>query len=164
MTPNRTPSLIFRVPRRSAIAPAPGMSLLELLVVIALMAVIAGLVLPTFGDGVSTSQLKASARQLAAGLRVARSEAVSHKRESFLMLDLEGRRFKLDSDPREYALPPRVELKLFTAQRDIVNDTTGAIRFCPDGGSNGGRITVASGERKFEVDVDWLTGRVAILD
>jgi general secretion pathway protein H len=61
-------------------------------------------------------------------------------------------------------LPPRVELKLFTAQRDIVNDTTGAIRFYPDGGSNGGRITVASGERKFEVDVDWLTGRVAILD
>jgi len=26
------------------------------------------------------------------------------------------------------------------------------------------RVTVASGTRKFEVDVDWLTGRVAILD
>ena len=40
----------------------------------------------------------------------------------------------------------------------------GSIRFYPDGGSNGGRITVASGARKFDVDVDWLTGRVAILD
>ena len=29
---------------------------------------------------------------------------------------------------------------------------------------NGGRITLAAGERKYEVDVDWLTGRVAILD
>ena len=29
---------------------------------------------------------------------------------------------------------------------------------------DGGRITLASGERKYEVDVDWLTGRVAILD
>ena len=38
------------------------------------------------------------------------------------------------------------------------------LRFVPDGGSNGGRITVASGARKFDVDVDWLTGRVAILD
>jgi general secretion pathway protein H len=141
-----------------------GVTLLELLIVLALMALIAGLVIPTFGDGVPTSQLKSSARQLAAGLRVARSEAVAQKREAFLVLDLEGRRFKIGSDPREYALPPRVDLKLFTAQQDIVNQRTGAIRFYPDGGSNGGRITVAAGARKFEVDVDWLTGRVAILD
>jgi general secretion pathway protein H len=81
-----------------------------------------------------------------------------------LWLDLEGRRFKVGSDPREYALSPRVDLALFTAQHDIVNEKIGAIRFYPDGGSNGGRITVAAGERKYEVDVDWLTGRVAILD
>ena len=37
-------------------------------------------------------------------------------------------------------------------------------RLFPNEGSNGGRITVASGERKYEVDVDWLTGWVAILD
>jgi len=143
---------------------ARGVSLLELLVVLAIMALIAALVLPTFGAGVSSSELRSSARQLAAGLRAARSEAVSQRRETFLVLDLEGRRFKVDRDPREHALPPRVDMKLFTAQRDIVDAKTGAIRFFPDGGSNGGRITVASGERKFDVDVDWLTGRVAILE
>ena len=141
-----------------------GVTLLELLIVMGLIALIAGLVLPQFGDGVPTSQLKSSARQLAAGLRVARSEALAQKRETFLVLDIEGKRFKIDRDPREYALPPRISLKLFTAQRDIVNERIGSIRFFPDGGSNGGRITVASGERKFEVDVDWLTGRVAIYD
>ncbi len=30
--------------------------------------------------------------------------------------------------------------------------------------SEGGRITVSLGERKYEVDVDWLTGQVRILD
>mgnify|MGYP000847687737 CR=1 FL=1 len=65
---------------------------------------------------------------------------------------------------RDVALPPKVDLKLFTAQSDLLNERQGAIRFFPDGGSNGGRVTVSSGERKFEVDVDWLTGRVAILD
>lgn len=143
---------------------ARGVSLLELLVVLAIMALVAALVLPTFGAGVSSSELRSSARQLAAGLRAARSEAVSQRRETFLVLDLEGRRFKVDRDPREHALPPRIDMKLFTAQRDIVDAKTGAIRFFPDGGSNGGRITVASGERKFDVDVDWLTGRVAILE
>ena len=65
---------------------------------------------------------------------------------------------------REYPLPKNMELKLFTAQKDLVDDKVGSIRFYPDGGSNGGRITLGSGDRKFEVDVDWLTGRVAILD
>ncbi len=63
-----------------------------------------------------------------------------------------------------HKLARQLELKLFTAQRDLVNDNVGAIRFFADGGSNGGRITLAAGERKFNVDVDWLTGRVAILE
>jgi general secretion pathway protein H len=154
------------LPRPSPLAPRPsrGVTLLELLIVLALMAFVAGIVIPRFGGPVSTSELRASARQLAAGLRLAQSEAVSERRETFLVLDVAGKRFKVDRDPQEHKLPSRVELKLFTAQNDLVNESTGAIRFFPDGGSNGGRITVASGERKFDVDVDWLTGRIAILE
>jgi len=141
-----------------------GVTLLELLIVIALMALIAGIALPMFGGGVSTTELRSSARQLAAGLRSARSEALSKRHETFLVLDVAGKRFKVGDDPREHKLPAGVTLKLFTAQSDLVDANVGAIRFFPDGGSNGGRITVAAGQRKFDVDVDWLTGRVAILD
>jgi general secretion pathway protein H len=141
-----------------------GVTLLELLIVIALMGIIAALVVPMFGGPVSTSELRATARQLAAGLRLARSEAVSERRETFLVVDVAGKRFKVDREAREHALPSKVELKLFTAQNDLVSENVGSIRFYPDGGSNGGRITVASGARKFDVDVDWLPGRVAILD
>ena len=140
------------------------MTLSERVIVLSILALSAALVLPTFGSGVSSSGLRASARELAAGLRTARSEALAHRRETFLWLDLAGKRFKVDQDPQEHALPRDVQLKLFTAQKDIVNESLGAIRFFPDGGSNGGRITVASGDRKYEVDVDWLTGRVAILE
>jgi general secretion pathway protein H len=151
-------------PRSSLARRGRGLTLLELLIVLALMAMITAFVFPMFGGPVSTSGLRASARSIAAGLRLARSEAVSQRRETFLTLDVENRRFKVDDDPRVHALPKGVELKLFTAQNDLVNDKIGAIRFYPDGGSNGGRITVAAGARKFDVDVDWLTGRVAILD
>jgi len=153
-----------RTTHRRIAARAHGMTLLEILVVLAIMGLVAAMVLPMLGPGVSTTELKASARQLASGLRLARSEAMSSRRETFLTIDLEGRRFKVANDPREHALPKGIGLKLFTAQMDLVDDKVGAIRFYPDGGSNGGRITVAAGDRKFEVDVDWLTGRVAILD
>ena len=141
-----------------------GVTLLELIIVISLMAILTAVVIPMFGGGVSTTELRGSARQIAAGLRMARSEALAQRRETFLVLDVAGKRFKVDQDPREHKLPSGIDLNLFTAQNDLVDATTGAIRFFPDGGSNGGRITLAAGERKFEVDVDWLTGRVAILD
>ena len=138
--------------------------MLEILIVLALMAMASAIVIPMLSGGVSNTDLRSAARQLASGLRLARSEAVAQRRETFLVLDVAGRRFKVDRDPEEHALPRGVELKLFTAQKDLVDEKIGSIRFYPDGGSNGGRITVGSGERKYEVDVDWLTGRVAILD
>ncbi len=158
----RSIGLICVLPRMPSTA--SGVTLLELLIVLVIMAAVTGLVVPMFGSGVSTTELKSAARQLASGLRLARSEAVTQRRETFLVLDVAGRRFRVDRNPKEHPLPRDVELKLFTAQNDLIDDKVGSIRFYPDGGSNGGRIIVASGERKFEVDVDWLTGRVAILD
>ena len=141
------------------------MTMIEILVVLSIMAIGAAIVVPMVGGtGASSGDLRSAARQIAAGLRHARSEAIAQRRETVLTLDLEKRSFRVAQEPREIALPSKVELKLFTAQSDLVNEKQGAIRFFPDGGSNGGRVTVASGERKYEVDVDWLTGRVAILD
>jgi len=144
---------------------ASGMTMIEILVVLSIMAIGAAIVVPMVGGtGASSGDLRSAARQIAAGLRHARSEAIAQRRETVLTLDLEKRSFRVAQEPRDIALPSKVELKLFTAQSDLVNEKQGAIRFFPDGGSNGGRVTVASGERKYEVDVDWLTGRVAILD
>ena len=141
------------------------MTMIEILVVLSIMAIGAAIVVPMIGGtGASSGDLRSAARQIAAGLRHARSEAIAQKRETVLTLDLEKRSFRVAQEPREIALPEKVEIKLFTAQSDLVNERQGAIRFFPDGGSNGGRVTVASGERKYEVDVDWLTGRVAILE
>jgi general secretion pathway protein H len=141
-----------------------GVTLLELLVVLALLALLATVTLPLLGSGVSTTAMKGAARELAAALRQARSDAMATRTETLVTIDLEGRRFVVGGDPKPRSLPRELEIKLFTAQMDIVDDRVGGIRFYPDGGSNGGRVTLAAGERKFEVDVDWLTGRVAILE
>ena len=139
-----------------------GFTLLELLVVVTIMAIVYVLVPQMFFSGVSGADLRASSRDIAAGLRQARSIAVNEKRETAVTLDLEKRVFALTGNTRTFQLPEKLELKLYTAQSEIVNERQGAIRFFPDGSSTGGRVTVASGERKFLVDVDWLTGKVSI--
>ena len=141
-----------------------GVTMLELLIVLSIMAFVAAIVLPTLGGGVSTSELKSAAREVAAGLRYARGQAIAQRGEAFMVIDIDARTFVVPPDPRVHRLPQKIDVKLFTAQSDLIGEKVGAIRFYPEGGSNGGRITLAAGARKFDVDVDWLTGRVAILD
>lgn len=141
-----------------------GFTMIELLVVLTLMGLLMALVVPMFGGGVSNTELKSTARSLASGLRAARGQAINQHGEALLQVNVAAHTFSVPPDPRVHQMPERIDIKLFTAQRDLINEQVGAIRFFPDGGSNGGRITLAAGERKYDVDVDWLTGRVAILE
>ena len=137
-----------RAGARPGLRAARGVTLLELLIVLMLMALIAAMAVPLVSGGVSGSELKGAAREIAAGLRYARSGAVASRQETQLVFDLEERTFRIDRDSRTHALPKKAELKLFTAQSDLIDAKTGSIRFFPDGGSNGGRVTIAAGERK----------------
>jgi general secretion pathway protein H len=141
-----------------------GFTLLELMVVLVIGAIAYALVLGVPFRGPSTADLKAAARTLASGLRQAQTPAMATRRDATLTLDLDAREFQVSGSEGTRALPNQLELKLYTAQTEAVNERKGSIRFYPDGSSTGGRITVASGERQYLVDVDWLTGRVSIGD
>lgn len=139
-------------------------TLLELVVVLALAAILMALVPPLLSKGVSSAELKGAARELTAALKYARSQAITRHQEAVLTLDLQRRRFRVTGRKRSYALPDDIEISLVTARSEITADRIGKIRFFPDGTSTGGRITLGQGERKYQVDINWLTGQVAILD
>ena len=141
-----------------------GFTLLEVIVVLVLAAVMYALLLAVPMRGASSADLKAAARTLASGLRQAQSTAMATRRDAALMVDVEAREFVLPGEEQPRTLPEGLDLKLYTAQSEVSSTRKGAIRFYPDGSSTGGRITVSAGERKFLVDVDWLTGRVTIND
>lgn len=147
------------MPRR---APQSGFTLLEVVVVLVIAAVMYTLILGMPFRGASVADLKVAARTLASGLRQAQTLAMVTRRDAVLTLDVEAREYVLAGESEARSLPRDIELKLFTAQSEIASANRGAIRFYPDGSSTGGRITVAAGERKYRVDVDWLTGRVSI--
>jgi general secretion pathway protein H len=143
---------------------AAGFTLLEIMLVLVIGAAIYALILGIPMRGASSADLKAAARTLASGLRQAQSTAMATRRDATLTLDLDARQFVVGAEKRPQKLPDGIDLKLYTAQSEVTSERQGAIRFYPDGSSTGGRITVSAGERKYLVDVDWLTGRVSIAD
>ncbi|MEE9250388.1 MAG: GspH/FimT family pseudopilin [Alphaproteobacteria bacterium] len=141
-----------------------GFTLIELLVVMAILALVLVVVPPMFSGSLSTATLRGAARDVAAGLRRARSEAITLNQEIGFRLDLEAHSYTIGDGQTSLSLPSDVELALFTAASERLDETTGAIRFFPDGSSTGGGITLVDEDRKFEVIVDWLTGKVTIVD
>ena len=142
--------------------PAYGFTLLEVLVVLVIASVMYVLILGVPFRGASIADLKAAARNLASGLRQAQTLAMVTRRDALLTIDVQEHQYMLAGESAPRNIPKDIELKLFTAQSELIDQNKGAIRFYPDGSSTGGRITVSAGERKYEVDVDWLTGRVSI--
>jgi len=148
---------------RPAVDRGGGFTLIELLVVLAVLGLALALIAgykPPWSRGLG---LKATAAELAAGLRLARSEAILSNRSVAFDVDLEGHRYRVGTGtPRR--LPADLSLKLLTISGEALNGREGDIRFNPDGSSTGGRISVADGRRQIAVGVDWLTGRVIVAD
>ena len=155
--------------RAREIGPRPakrgaGFTLIEIILVL-VIGVAAYLVLLGIPlRGTSSAELKAAARTVASGLRQAQTLAMATRRDTALTIDLDSREFTVGGDDTVRQLPKDLDLKLYTAQSEVTSEKRGAIRFYPDGSSTGGRVTLAAGERKYLVDVDWLTGRVSIAD
>jgi general secretion pathway protein H len=142
---------------------AGGFTLIELLVSLAVLGLALALITgykPPWSRGLG---LQATAAELAAGLRLARSEAILSNRPVVFDLDLIGHRYRVGTGtPRR--LPADLSLELLTISGEALNGREGDIRFNPDGSSTGGRISLADGRRRIGVGVDWLTGRVSVAD
>src|SRR5215831_1701244 len=140
-----------------------GFTLIELLVALAVFGLALSLITgfkPPWSRGLG---LRATASELAAGLRLARSEAILSNRPVVLDLDLAGHRYRVGTGTPRH-LPADLSLELLTISGEALNGREGTIRFNPDGSSTGGRISLADGRRRIGVGVDWLTGRVSVAD
>lgn len=141
-----------------------GFTLLELMAVLLVLAAALAVSLPFIArsTGGSSTELRAAARIVAAGLRQTRDRAISANRAAAMQFDVELRRIRLG--PRTRHLPRWLRFGLFTARSERVDATRGNIRFFPDGSSTGGRVMLGTNHRSLSVDVDWLTGRVSLLE
>jgi len=138
-----------------------GFTLLEMIVVMAVLGLMAGLVVARGPSRSPALDLRAAASELAQALRGARARAIATDRLVMVRIDARAHAFAVDDAP-PHPLPAALALRLVAGPEEGAADRLGGISFVPDGGSSGGRIDLAAGARHLVLTIDWLTGRVRI--
>ena len=134
-----------------------GFTLVELLVVIVLMAMVMGLVGAFVSRSVSGAELRSLSRDMLGDIRHTRAQAILQKQQQVFHVDIENRTYQAPGRSL-VELPEDVEIGIDTARSELTSATSGNIRFFPDGGSTGGRVTLQVNDRLYRVNVAWLTG------
>lgn len=138
-----------------------GFTLLEMLAVIVLLAIALTAVSMSVSKSLSSAKVRAVSRDLVASLRYTRGQAIVKGEQKTFDVDLEAMTYSAPGrEPQKF--PDGIEVRVLTAAQEATSDRKLGIRFFPDGSSTGGNIGVHSGEREWRVNVEWLTGEVAL--
>lgn len=140
---------------------ARGFSLLEMLLVLTIMALMVGIAATSLSRSIGGAQIRAAGRDIAAGLRYTRSQAMVRKQPMVFAVDANERTWQA-AGKKTVTIPDGMELSLLTGRSELTGENAGNIRFYPDGSSTGGRVTISSGDVHWDVGVSWLTGKITL--
>ncbi|MBO0766849.1 MAG: prepilin-type N-terminal cleavage/methylation domain-containing protein [Hyphomicrobiaceae bacterium] len=139
-----------------------GFTLVELLAVLVVLAIVAGLAATNLGGRHSADVLQATAHELASRCRAARSAAIWQASDQIVVIDMGNRVITAGKDVPPLKVADTVSLSSETSATEQRAPRVAGIRFFPNGGSTGGKIRLETGRQAYEVRVNWLTGRVAV--
>ena len=138
-----------------------GVSLIELIVVVVLIAAATALAASVMGVGLPGQQLRNTSRELAAQLRYTRAQAIVTGTSQTFSIDARTREWQAPNR-RHGTLPGGIELVATGAQIEQTRPDVVAIRFFPEGAATGGRLVLSRERAAWQIDVEWLTGEVTV--
>ena len=146
---------------RRAGARQDGFTLLETLLVVALMAAAAVLAAMVFTGGMEGMRLRSESKEIAAQLRYTRAQAISTGEPQRFVIDPAARTWQAP-DGRQGVIPDALEVRFTGARQVQPTRGEGAVMFFGDGAATGGRIQLRRDSAAWNIDVAWLTGEVTL--
>ncbi|TYT22975.1 type II secretion system protein GspH [Luteimonas viscosa] len=150
-----------RAARARIAARQAGFSLLEMLLVMALIAATGLLAAGVLTGGFDRMALRSSAKELTAQLRFARAHAIATGVPQRFTVDPAAHAWQ-GANGRGGDFPEQLIVH-FTGAREVQPaEGVGAIVFFGDGASTGGRLQLSLRDAAWNIDVAWLTGEVTL--
>jgi general secretion pathway protein H len=140
-----------------------GFTLLEMVCVIALIAMIAAVLLPFVPRHTSRSRLQAYALEAATLLKADRNAAIRRRAEVSTLVDAPSRAIRSGATAQIVHIPDDVRFDTLLPQTCRQRASLSTISFFADGMSCGGTIALARFDTAYEIRVNWLTGRIEIV-
>lgn len=140
-----------------------GFTLLEMVCVIALIAMIAAVLLPSIPRQTSRSRLQAYALETASLLKADRNAAVRRLGSVVTLVDAPSRVIRSGASAAVLRIPDDVRFDAILPQSCRRRPALSTIDFFADGTSCGGAIALSRLDTVYEVRVNWLTGRIDIV-
>ena len=138
-----------------------GVSLIELIVVVVLIAAATALAASVMGVGLPGQQLRNASREMAAQLRYTRAQAIVTGKSQTFSVDARTREWQAPNR-RHGQIPSGISLSATGARIEQTRPDIVAIRFFPEGAATGGRIVLSRERAAWQIDVEWLTGEVTV--
>lgn len=113
-------------------------------------------------DPAELMALSAATSRIADGLRNTRQAAVARQKEQVFMVDVEQRQVASSSSDGLVPLDQALNMRLYTARSELIDESKGRIRFFSDGSSTGGQIDLEVAGGSAAVRVHWANGRVTV--
>jgi type II secretion system protein H len=136
-------------------------TLVELLVVLAIMGILTAMALPVYKGVVARLRLTAARQELAEDLRGARREAMTEKTTVPVAFDIRHSAYVIDH--QKHVLSARLSVSAADGP-GRPDDASPVARFYPDGSADPVTIVLSDGGRQKVVHVGWLTGQVKLAD
>ena len=140
-----------------------GFTLLEMVCVIALMAIVAAVLLPIVPRHTSRSRLQAYALQTATLLMADRNAAIRRRADVTTLVDAPSRAIRSGVTAQTIRIPDDVRFDALLPQTCRQRAALSTISFFADGMSCGGTIALARLDMAYEIRANWLTGRIEIV-
>ncbi len=140
-----------------------GFTLLEMVCVIALIAMLAAVLLPFMPHHTSRSRLQAYALEAASLLKTDRNAAIARHADIATLVDAPSRAIRSGASGQIVRIPDDVRFDALLPQTCRRHAALSTIHFFGDGMSCGGAITLARLDMAYEIRVNWLTGRIEIV-
>ena len=139
---------------------AKGYSLVEMLTVLAVLALLTAVTADYLRGGGKPLALRVAALDLASCLRLARASAIAQNKERVVAIDLDRRSYACPG--KSGVFPPGSRLLFRTAASEYLKDKMALLRFFGDGGATGGHVFMEEHGQVWAVRVNWLSGSVEV--